>query len=175
MPTPRFHGATAVLGTKMYMFSGISTDGSKTKSPIIEVYDTKAQQWDRQTFKMPKNSPEDDFGAAGVNGKIYLFGGRRGAIKGLMVFDPVEGNDQWKMFDAGPMSEFGIQPMEFATCVLGNLIYAMGIFEGGKTKEDHNYGYRDVIVYDTVNKKWSEGPPTVRGRGVAMCAVGPSF
>lgn len=67
--------------------------------------------------------------------------------------------------------------VEFATCVVGNLVYGLGMYEGEKSSAGRvvklmGLRCKDIVIcnpgiYNASEKKWIEGPPIVTGRDPA--------
>ena len=70
MPTPRENCQALLVGEKVYIIGGYNDDVGHLAS--VDVYDIESETWDSLS---PMNTPRWGFGAATVDGTIFVFGG----------------------------------------------------------------------------------------------------
>jgi N-acetylneuraminic acid mutarotase len=111
MLTPRVSFATAVFEGKIYSFGGqiLDQNGNRVVINVTEVYDAATDTW---TTKAPPSQPAEDFGAAVVEGKIFVIGTETD------IYDPL--SDTWS---AGSPIPKAIAHSAYA--VLDNKIYVI--------------------------------------------------
>jgi len=101
--------AGAVLAGRLYVFGG---EGNKERSsgvfPDIDAYDPSTNTWEKLA---PMFAPRHGYGAATLNGRIYLAGGARGVplqITSPQQFtftgDPGFGSSLAALFGTAPVS-----------------------------------------------------------------------
>ena len=76
MPNSKTDFSTVVVDDKIYLIGGYSIALERFDGYLktVEVYDPETERWDESPPMPAKNSP---FGAAAVNGKIYILGSER--------------------------------------------------------------------------------------------------
>ena len=76
MPNLKTNFSTVVVDDKIYLIGGygIALERFDGYLKTVEVYDPETERWDESPPMPTKNSP---FGAAAVNGKVYIFGSER--------------------------------------------------------------------------------------------------
>ena len=76
MPNLRANFSTVVVDDKIYLIGGYSIALERFDGHLktVEVYDPETERWDESPPMPTKNTP---FGAAAVNGKIYILGSDR--------------------------------------------------------------------------------------------------
>ncbi len=101
-------------------------------------------------------------GFAALDGKFYLFGGRR--IQPVDVFDP--NTRTWTHAAAPPMEIHHFQPVK-----VGDALWMLGTMTGVFPRETP---LRCVYIYTPGTDTWSEGPviPEGRRRGASGCVMG---
>lgn len=126
MPTPRWGSAVAVVNDVLYTVGGYYTpSGSTTATPIVESYDPAVNTW---TSRTAAPTALGESGAAALNGKLYVVGGRsyfgsESANDGAVdVFDPA--TDRWESAAPLPLGDYRV-----ATAVVDGVIYAYGFDE----------------------------------------------
>jgi large repetitive protein len=126
IPNNQF-GPIVALGTKLYVIGG--TSGPKTTGDV-SIYDTTTGNWSAGPA-LP--SPRQFGGAAVLNGKIYLVGGRgyQGAtlvdLSDLEVLDPT--TNAWHSAAAMPTARGSLA---FVADPTGGMIYAIGGWNSNK-------------------------------------------
>ena len=162
MPAPRGAGAAAVWDGRIYVAAGESSGGGSVTT--FEVYDPVADQWS----PLPDHSnARNHCGAAAVNGRIILVGGRRGStlIRQTEIFDIASG--QWSSGAPIPTGRGGIGVVE----VLDRVVVLGG--EGNPARPDGLF--EEVEYYDPASDRWFSTIPMARPRhGIgAVSAVDP--
>ena len=170
MPTARHDLQVIAVGDSIYTISG-ADDASLD---IVEIYDVVSQTWTRG----PSVSiPRGWFGAAFVNGKIYLVGGKTIQASEMRKRTGVDfhflSRDTLEVFDAdlatwslgepmpgGPRAGVGVTACSGTIWVIG-----------GNTMGPEQQRLLDrVEIYDPVHREWAPGPSLPRplqGPGVA--------
>lgn len=72
MPTPRAGAVALVMDGLIYVIGGLGADGASLD--VVEVFDPVTRSWDRSFASLSKR--RDNLGAAVLDGKIVVFGGR---------------------------------------------------------------------------------------------------
>jgi len=144
MLTARVSFATAVFDNKIYTFGGqvLDEDGNRIVINTTEVYDPATDTW---TAKAALPKPAEDFGAAVVEGKIYVIG------TDTDVYDPV--TDTWA---SGAPIPKAIAHSAYA--VLDNKIYVIS----GNYHGDNPDFYEPIDlnqIYDSQTDTWRQGAP----------------
>jgi len=172
---PRSRGATAVIGTDIYCIGGIG--GGALRYDTIEVFSTVTESFSVAPFKLP--GKRFDLGAAGIGGKLFVFGGVDPDDKfttDTLMLDVGAGSKTWKTLSPMPrgMAEFGYA----ARMINGKWeIYVGGVYRWAAKGSGARLtgGTKETMVYDVSGDSWSEGPPLSVSRGVSFCAVGPEM
>ena len=157
-PTPEPLSNNAVAGVEvdgkwfLYSFSGI--DSTKEYTGIhakVFRYDMEADSWS-QLDDLPGNQPRIAAGASTINGKIYVLGGyevfdngSEVSIDSLHIFDPVTNSYE----------EFAL-PIPRSIDDHVQLVYKDSLLYS-VTGWSNNGNVRDVWIYDTYLKTWTEG------------------
>jgi len=90
IPTYRSSSASIAVGTKIYIFGGVSAEGDAL---IVDIYDVVTEQW---TQGMPSNRRIVSGQACVAGEKIYLISNKAGSVN--MVFDVYDpSNDSWEL------------------------------------------------------------------------------
>jgi len=142
----RNRGATAVVGSKIYLLGGITQAGQVVDQ--VDVLDTSSGRWAQGTAM---KSARGNHAAASFGGKIFVFGGYAQigvAIDVVEMFDPKTSN--WAKLTA--------MPEAWAEMTTGPL----PVFANGVVLIPHSYRNKRAIVgslkYDTIKDTWVEGP-----------------
>jgi hypothetical protein len=138
-------------GNKMQLAAGGNATPIATAS--VEVFDTQTSIW---TLTDSLRTARADFSAISVNNKIYAIGGvgKRGYVRTIEQYDPQNG---WAIFDS---THIGLKQFTRAgtgCCAIGNKIYIFG----GRTFSEglgSDSACQSILVYDLLNKTWSESP-----------------
>lgn len=154
------HAAIGYNEDSVYIIGGAKADGNITKE--VWLYDTIFQKY-TQMSSMPE--PRYRFGAALLNNKIYVVGGRNNIndtneamVKSTFIYDTQ--NDKWSA---------GKDSLEYHsdTCAdsLNGKVYMVGGY-------GENYSYLSIAeVYDPVKDQWSQLPDMPTARGDLMCVA----
>ena len=134
LPTAANNMGTAAVGTKIYLFGGLSSSRLNT----IQVFDTTNNTITTLSTTLP--TAAHSIGTAAVGTKIYLFGGNTGSrINTIQVFDTTN-NTITTLSTTLPTAADGI-----GTAAVGTKIYLFGGNGDG-------YGRLNAIqVFDTTN------------------------
>lgn len=153
MPTPREDFGTAVIGSKIYCFGGLSEAGA---TKVMEVYDTITDTWDETKASLPVYKQLGDFGAV-VNGKIYAIGASDTVYSEGQVVTPVKScyeydpdTDTWTQ-----IAEVPVGTVYNERGVIGTNIYQVGGCPAGPSDELATY-IKDIYRYDTLNNTWTK-------------------
>ena len=144
MSTPRFDFGSAVVGGKIYVFGGLTTDNYHSTTSA-EAYDPRTNKWQKC-----KSMPIAGISAqiAVLNGKIYAVGGNKPDTReksaALERYDPV--TDTW--VKSQPMSACRA---DFSVAVLDGKIYAIG-----GEDEKNSKTLSSVEAYDPASGKWTK-------------------
>lgn len=164
MPTARGAAVAALVGTRIYVIGGASVHpGQKIVGisatvphralPTNEAYDLVTGKWETKS-PMPTSRNHAAIGV--VNGKIYVIGGRLGA-----VFVNASGTDVVEEYDPATNS-WGYararMPMPRSGTAYG--VYDNKIFvAGGEYLDNSLVGtYRDLEAYDPATNEWTSYP-----------------
>ncbi len=157
LPTPRSAFAIALMDRSIYAIGGIDTLGETNE---LAMYRPDTDAWE---IKTPALTKRDHLEAAGINGKLYVAGGRSGSIGKplalLEIYDTVLGN--WTFGAPMPSPRGGIG---------GVSLEGLFIVAGGERTAGT---FWDMEGYDPKSKKWISFPrlPTAR-QGMGVAAVG---
>ncbi len=160
LPTPRGALTAAVVGSHIYVIGGVDVpDHSKhagltfnrsTKQLTAnEVYDTETNTW-AQAAPIP--TPRNHMGAATIDGKIYVIGGRIGSGFVLMstnigvneVYDPVTNTWEPRALLPTPRSGIGVVALNGKVHVLG----------GEEWSHNRAGTFRQHEAYDPQANRW---------------------
>jgi N-acetylneuraminic acid mutarotase len=158
--TERGGGATAVVGTRIYVIGGLR-GGAVAE---VSIYDTTT---DTFTAGPALPEPRDHLGAAGVGDQVVVIGGRTGRIESHQ-------SDTW-ILDQGASSWRSARPMPtsrggFALAGLGSRLY---VFGGEGNGREASGVFADVEVYDVAADTWAAEAPMPEPRhGTGAAALG---
>jgi hypothetical protein len=156
LPAPLNHHAAAVANGILYVMGG-ATDFAHgmVERPDVYALSPGASAWEERA---PMPEARWGHGAAAIDGKIYVAGGRRPEDAALMVYDPE--TDRW---DLGP--EMPTPRDHLGVVALDGLLYAVGGRVGSQ-----NVGAAQV--FDPETEGWTSAPdlPTPRS-GMAVAVV----
>lgn len=157
LPVPLNHHAAAAAGGTLYVMGGATDFGhDMVERPDVYALPPGAPAWEERA---PMPESRWGHGAAAIDGKIYVVGGRRSEDRALMIYDPEA--DQWEL---GP--ELPTPRDHLGVVAQGGLLYTVGGRVGAQ-----NVG--TVEVFDPQTNGWTSAPvlPTPRsGMGVAVVA-----
>ena len=161
MPHPSSHGASGVIGGKMYVASyGYAPPGSDgLPLSYFQVYDPASNTWD----ELPPPPHAHFWGAGGaIGGRFYMAGGMDAGVgtAALDVYDPSSGT--WTTATASPLpfSRYG----HAGVVVNGKLVVAGGV--------GPSY-ILDVNAYDPLSDAWTALTPLDDWRvGASLGALG---
>ena len=163
MPTARWHPMGASVGVKIYVFGGIAGVGNARRVlDVVEVYDPAQDRWSSLPAMPIGNS---NAGAAVVDSKIYLVGGRvragadafGSATTKVYVYDTATG--QW---GTGPSMNEDRTGLE--ACAIDGTIYAIGGASRGSNSAS-------VELLRPGQNKWTVVPALQKPRTDHNCAV----
>ncbi len=179
VPTPRGALSATAIGTKIYAIGGArnpsySTPELRPSVPVEnvatnEVYDTETNTW---TLARPMLTARNHHGAALIDGKIYVVGGRIGStfIIGLSnnvstneVYDVAK--DTWASVLGMPTPRSGV-----GVAVLNGRMHVLG---GEAYLNDLVGTYKTHEAYDPKTNAWERLPPMPTPRhGLAVGEIG---
>ena len=162
LPLPLHHAMAVAVGGKLYVIGG-EFEGAGTGRPEVyldTVYelDPGAGTW---TLKAPMPTGRSAGGAAVVDGKIYVAGGRPPRGQDFAVYDPAA--DTWQILPELPTGRNHLA----VAAIDGKVYVAGGRFGAGFGSERT----AALEIYDPAANAWTEGMqmPLARG-GVAGVA-----
>lgn len=158
--TERGGGATAVVGTRIYVLGGLR-GGAVTD---VSIYDTTT---DTFTVGPALPEPRDHLGAAGVGEQVVVIGGRTGRIESHQSDTWILDRDviTWRSARPMPTSRGG-----FALAALGSRLY---VFGGEGNGREASGVFADVEVYDVAADTWAAEAPMPEPRhGTGAAALG---
>ncbi|MDO1558888.1 kelch repeat-containing protein [Brevundimonas sp. 2R-24] len=163
LPEPIHHMMVAAVDGRLYVIGG-EVDGASTGRPerfvnTVWMHDPAVGGW---TPRTPMPTARSGGGAAVIDGKIYVAGGRPPGGSAFEVYDPA--TDTWEQLPDMPT-----QRNHLAMVALnGRVIVAGGRFEPGAGAERTAV----VEIYDPATRTWTRGAdmPAPRG-GVTGAAV----
>ena len=167
MPTGRAGLAAAVVGNAIYAIGGRTLTGGPCSSggfaelATVERYDIDTDTW---SAVAPLPTPRSDLAAATVGGKIYVFGGCRGAISVLAdvdVYDPV--TNTWS---SAPTDLPTARAAMYAVARKGNEVYVIGGWDG------IGFGLATNEAYKVSKDSWTTGLPPMPTPRAEHGAVG---
>jgi hypothetical protein len=150
LPRPLHHMMSAAVDGKLYVIGGEAEGASTGKPPEFVadtwVHDPAVGGW---VARAPMPTARSGGGAAVVDGKIYVAGGRPPGGSAFEVYDPA--TDRWEK-----LPDLPTQRNHLAMAALGDkVIVAGGRFEPGAMAER-----TDVVeVYDPATRRWSRAAP----------------
>jgi N-acetylneuraminic acid mutarotase len=150
LPQPIHHIMVAAVDGKLYVIGG-EIDGASTGRPAVFVANTWVHDpaiggW---VERAPMPTARSGGGAAVVDGKIYVAGGRPPGGSAFEVYDPA--TDRWEK-----LADLPTQRNHLAmAAVNGRIIVAGGRFEPGAMAERTEA----VEIYDPATRAWSRAAP----------------
>jgi hypothetical protein len=156
LPQPIHHIMAAAVDGKLYVMGG-EIDGASTGRPPIFVahtwvHDPAVGGW---LARAPMPTARSGGGAAVIDGKIYVAGGRPPGGSAFEVYDPA--TDRWERLPDLPTQRNHLA----MAAVNGRIIVAGGRFDPGAMGER-----TDVVeIYDPATRRWTRGAPLPAPRG----------
>jgi N-acetylneuraminic acid mutarotase len=156
LPQPIHHIMTAVVDGKLYVIGG-EVDGASTGRPPVFVantwvHDPAVGGW---AERAPMPTARSGGGAAVIDGRIYVAGGRPPGGSAFEVYDPA--TDRWERLPDLPTQRNHLA----MAAVNGRIIVAGGRFEAGAMAER-----TDVVeIFDPATRTWTRGAPLPAPRG----------
>src|SRR5688500_1317585 len=150
LPQPIHHIMVKAVAGRLYVIGG-EIDGASTGRPEIFVnhvwmHDPAVGGW---VQRAPMPTPRSGGGAAVIDGKIYVAGGRPPGGSAFEVYDPA--TDKWEK-----LPDLPTQRNHLAMVALnGRIIVAGGRFEAGAMAERT----AAVEIYDPATRSWTKGAP----------------
>ena len=156
MPAPRTAHAMASIDGKLHVIGGVGLN-----SASLWVYDPRVDRWD--TTRKPMLTSREQLAAVGVNGKLYVIGGRwkgRGNLGKVEVYDAE--TDRWETRRDMPTPRSSL-----TAALVDGRIHVTG---GEIPFPGHIFGEHEV--YDPAPDTWSalSNLPTPR-HGLASAAI----
>jgi N-acetylneuraminic acid mutarotase len=162
LPLPLHHTMAAAAEGRLYLVGGEAgnpTPGESVFQNGLYMLDEQAGQW---VSRAPMPTARSGGGAAVIDGKIFVAGGRPPRGHDFAVYDPLA--DQWTV-----LPDLPTQRNHLAVAAIGGKVYvAGGRFGGGVGSE-----MTDALeIYDPATSTWTTGAPMLAPRaGVAPIAV----
>lgn len=168
LPVPMHHAVAAAANGRVYVLGG-EFDGAGTGRPEVfldTVYalDPETGAWEQRA---PMPTGRSGGGAAVIDGKIYVAGGRPPRGADFAVYDPL--TDSWQV-----LADLPTQRNHLAVGAIdGKLYVAGGRFGGGFNSERT----AALEIYDPATGAWITGPelPSPRGGVAGVVANGCLF
>ena len=156
LPQPIHHIMVAAVDGKLYVMGG-EIDGASTGRPAIYVghtwvHDPAVGGW---VARAPMPTARSGGGAAVIDGKIYVAGGRPPGGSAFEVYDPA--TNQWERLPDLPTQRNHLA----MAAVNGRIIVAGGRFGPGAMAERTTA----VEIYDPATRRWTRGAPLPAPRG----------
>ena len=179
LPTPRGALSATVVGTKIYAIGGAKNPGYSTPElrPTVpvenvatnEVFDTETRSW---SSAAPMLTARNHHGAAHIDGRIYVVGGRIGSTFIIGLSNNVSTNeaydvakDTWSSVLGMPTPRSGI-----GVAVLNGRMHVLG---GEAYLNDLVGTYRTHEAFDPKSNSWQRLPPMPTPRhGLAAAEIG---
>ena len=162
LPVPLHHTMAAAVDGRLYLIGGEAGNPSRGESVFqdqVYMLDEDAGEWVPRAA-MP--TARSGGGAAVVDGKIYVAGGRPPRGHDFAVYDPAA--DSWEVLPDVPTqrNHLGVAAID------GRVYVAGGRFGGGVGSEMTNA----LEIYDPGSNTWTAGAPLLAPRaGVASVAA----
>jgi len=162
MPTPRYFGATATVGGRIYTIGGLEADNPTGR--VVEAYDPIADTW---TTAAPLPAGRFNLAAAVVNDIIYVFGGAEvdGRVTDtIYAFDPEA--DAWSLVGSLPNAVAGMSVTAFE-----DRIYVFGGSHSSQMFVPKENYYADAYAFDPATATFESLPPMPVARNMAICVT----
>ncbi len=169
LPRPRFASAGAVVGERLFLAGGWNVSNSASASLASQdAFDIATQTWSATAAML---TPRNAAGAAVIDGKVYVAGGRSPGIRAtdqtsletLEVYDPA--TNTWAAGTPLPTARASL-----AVVALGGRLYSMGGEAARGVVSDA------VERYDPATRAWTALPAMpYRSHGLGAAAVGDSI
>lgn len=165
---PRAELVGVAVDGRLYAIGGRSTS-SVCPNParvcdVVEIYNPARDTW---TMGTPMPTPRAGLGAAVVNGRIYVVGGRTlneplngTPLNVLEIYDP--DTNTWAPGPPMPTARMDV----YSTVAFDNKVYVIGGYN-----QDRGGVLNTVEIYDPATRTWSAGPPMPTPRSNALAAV----
>ena len=156
LPVPMHHTMAAAVDGRLFVIGG-EFDGGGTGRPEVlldTVYelDKEANSWQ---LRAPMPTGRSGGGAAVVNGKIYVAGGRPPRGHDFAVYDPTA--DHWEVLPPVPT-----QRNHLAVAGIGGKVYVAGGRFGSGFNSERTAA---LEIFDPASGAWSAGAPLPAPRG----------
>lgn len=162
LPQPIHHTMAAAVDGRLYVMGG-EIDGASTGRPEIFVahtwmHDPAVGGW---VARAPMPTARSGGGAAVIDGRIFVAGGRPPGGSAFEVYDPA--TNEWERLPDLPTQRNHLA----IAAVNGRIIVAGGRFQPGAMGER-----TDVVeIYDPATRRWTRGAPLPAVRGGITGAV----
>jgi hypothetical protein len=155
LPQPIHHIMVAAVDGKLYVIGGEINGAGSGRPPTYVaqtwVHDPAVGGW---VQRAPMPTPRSGGGAAVVDGKIYVAGGRPPGGHAFEVYDPA--TDTWERLPDLPTQRNHLA----MAAVNGRIIVA-----GGRVDDVESERVTAVEIYDPKTRRWTEGAPLPAPRG----------
>lgn len=155
LPQPMHHTMVKAVDGKLYMIGGAINGASSGRPEVflgdVWMHDPAVGGWVRRA---PMPTGRSGGGAAVVDGKIYVAGGRPPGGSAFEVYHPA--TDSWEKLPDLPTqrNHLGMAAID------GKIIVA-----GGRTTENAFSLVDTVEIYDPPTRRWTKGAPIPEPRG----------
>lgn len=156
LPVPMHHAMAAPVGGKLYViggeFDGAGTGRAEVYLDSVYELDPSVGAW---VLKAPMPTGRSAGGAAVIDGKIYVAGGRPPRGSDFAVYDPAA--DLWQV-----LLELPTQRNHLAVGAIGGKVYVAGGRFGGGFSSGRTAA---LEIFDPAIGAWSSGAPLPLPRG----------
>jgi hypothetical protein len=156
LPQPIHHIMAAAVDGKLYVIGGEIDGASSGRPPTFVantwVHDPANGGW---VELAPMPTPRSGGGAAVIDGKIYVAGGRPPGGHAFEVYDPA--TDQWET-----LPDLPTQRNHLAMVAINDRVFVVGgRFQAGAWGERTDI----VEIYDPATRSWTRGAPLPARKG----------
>jgi N-acetylneuraminic acid mutarotase len=156
-PFTRKASASCIVGTKLYLFGGMTGDDSVCQSIYVYDFSSFSPQWSATN---PMITPRHDFQAILLSGKVYLIGGIDASgnqLQSTEIFNPIS-----QTCAPGPFMPVALS--NFAAAVIDKNLYIIG----GMNSESSG-PFEAMYMYSLTSNSWLTKAPLIKPRH-SMCA-----
>jgi N-acetylneuraminic acid mutarotase len=162
IPTPRYFGATAVVGGLIYVIGGL--EAVDPTGRVVEIYDPATNTW---TAGPPLPEGRFNVAAAVLDSTIYVFGGAAvggGVTDTVYAYDPAK--DTWKLLGSLPNAVAGIAAVTYE----GRIYLFGGSHSSQMYVPKENY-YDKAYAFDPATSTFESLPPMPVARNMAFAGA----
>lgn len=159
LPVALLDAGSTVVDNKLYAVAGKTNSGAQR---TLYAFSAEDQLW-TTLAELPAAYPGvENPAVAGLNGKLYVFGGATAAFSGAVnkaaVYDPA--TNSWTMLPDMPTARGGATAQ-----AIGNLLY----IAGGMDNDGNSVA--TLEIFNPATNSWSSGPDLVNARDNPGSAV----